>query len=135
MQTSHGKEIPVADAWFWLVVSNGQQAYLLASLSLVCVAGIFMASNRGGWHVWDAGGIGSAKNFSVLLEHGITHVVNASPVVPCFHKTRLKYKVFEVYDDEEDDIRQYFEECNQFIDKVRYVLRKILVRNLRRPWQ
>lgn len=55
----------------------------------------------------------------VLLDLGITHVINAAPVVPCFHTTRLKYKVLEVYDDEEDDIAQFFEESNKFIDKVR----------------
>eukprot|EP00884_Botryococcus_braunii_P009218 jgi/Botrbrau1/18298/Bobra.0179s0028.2 len=64
------------------------------------------------------GSISAAKNVTVLLDLGITHVINASPVVPCFHRTRLKYKVVEVYDDEDDDISQFFAQSNKFIDKA-----------------
>lgn len=49
---------------------------------------------------------------------GITHVLNASPVIPCFHKRHLRYKQIFVYDDPDEDISAFFEESNKFINKV-----------------
>lgn len=33
-----------------------------------------------------AGSIGAARNLEALRGCGVTHVVNASPIVPCFHR-------------------------------------------------
>jgi hypothetical protein len=87
-----------------------------------CVRAVTAASARIEFYscaVSCAGSVGSAKNVNALIERGVTHVLNASPVVPCFHKKRLRYKVLEVYDDVDEDISQFFEESNQFIDTVR----------------
>jgi hypothetical protein len=48
----------------------------------------------------------------------VTHVVNASPIVPCFHRKRLRYRSICVYDDEQDDIAQHFASAIAFIAKV-----------------
>lgn len=48
----------------------------------------------------------------------MTHVVNASPIVPCFHRKRLRYRSIGVYDDEQDDIAQHFAATSAFIAKV-----------------
>lgn len=65
------------------------------------------------------GPIGAARNVESLLKSGITHVLNASPVIPCFHKRHFRYKKFLVYDDPDDDIARFFDESNKFIHKAR----------------
>lgn len=65
-----------------------------------------------------SGPIGAARNLESLQKSGITHVLNASPVIPCFHKRHLRYKKIIVYDDPDDDISRYFDESNRFIQKV-----------------
>ena len=45
-------------------------------------------------------------------------MVNASPIVPCFHRSRLRYRVVSVFDDPEEDIMQFFESTNRYIAKV-----------------
>lgn len=64
------------------------------------------------------GPIGAARNLDSLQISGITHVLNASPVIPCFHKRHLRYKKIVVYDDPDDDIARFFDESNRFIHKV-----------------
>lgn len=64
------------------------------------------------------GSIGAARNLQALQREGITHVLNASPIVPCFHRRHLRYKVVTVYDDAQEDIAQFFDETNSFISKV-----------------
>lgn len=64
------------------------------------------------------GGVGAARDVEKLEELGVTHVVNASPVVPCFHRKRLRYRSIVVYDDEQDDIAQHFATTSAFIAKV-----------------
>ena len=46
-------------------------------------------------------------------------MLNASPIVPCFHRRQLRYKVVTVFDDAQEDIAQFFEETNRYIAKVR----------------
>ena len=53
-----------------------------------------------------------------MQSKGITHVLNASPVIPCFHKRQFRYKQIFVYDDPDEDISAFFEESNKFINKV-----------------
>lgn len=64
------------------------------------------------------GPIGAARNLDSLQKSGITHVLNASPVIPCFHKRHLRYKKILVYDDPGDDIARFFDESSRFIHKV-----------------
>ena len=45
-------------------------------------------------------------------------MVNASPIVPCFHRSWLRYHVVSVFDDPEEDIMQFFEVTNRYIAKV-----------------
>lgn len=66
-----------------------------------------------------AGSIGAAKNLQALHREGVTHILNASPIVPCFHRRQFKYKVVSIYDDAQEDIAQFFEETNKYISKVR----------------
>ena len=65
------------------------------------------------------GGVGAARDLEKLEALGVTHVVNASPIVPCFHRKRLRYRSICVYDDEQDDIAQHFAAATAFIAKVR----------------
>lgn len=65
------------------------------------------------------GPIGAARNLESLQKNGITHVLNASPVIPCFHKRQLRYKKLLVYDDPDDDIAHFFDESSKFIQKAR----------------
>ena len=69
-----------------------------------------------------AGGIGAARNLAALKSLAITHVVNASPIVPCFHAACLRYRTVAVFDDAGEDIARFFEATNQWISKVRWVL-------------
>ena len=64
------------------------------------------------------GSIGAARNKAGLQKAGIHFIVNASPVVPCFHGGTFHYKSVNVYDDHDEDIAQYFAETNSFIDQV-----------------
>ena len=66
-----------------------------------------------------AGSLGAARSRATLKRLGISHIVNASPVVPCFHRHSFKYKTVCVYDDDEEDIMQHFHETNTFINEVR----------------
>lgn len=65
-----------------------------------------------------AGGVGAARDFERLNALGITHVVNASPLVPCFHKKTLHYRSVSVFDDPQEDIAQFFPAVNYYIGKV-----------------
>jgi hypothetical protein len=38
------------------------------------------------------GSIGAARDLAALKAAGITHVLNASPAVPCFHQGALTYQ-------------------------------------------
>ena len=62
--------------------------------------------------------MGAARDLERLNALGITHVVNASPLVPCFHKKSLHYRSISVFDDPQEDIAQFFPAVNYYIDKV-----------------
>ena len=65
-----------------------------------------------------AGSIGAAQNLEELRSAGITHILNASPLAPCFFRDCFKYLVIEVHDDPAENIAQYFSCANQFIEEV-----------------
>ena len=54
-----------------------------------------------------------------LKKRGITHVLNASPIVPRFHKKHFSYLTVHVYDDPEEDIARFFHQATCFIARVR----------------
>jgi len=60
---------------------------------------------------------GGAKNLQSLTDAGITHIVNAAPVVPCFFKEKgsFQYLHLDLYDTSEADISQHFEPVSDFI--------------------
>ncbi len=66
-----------------------------------------------------AGSLGAARNLEGLQKRGVTHVLNASPIVPCFHRHHFRYKCVPVYDDVDEDISSFFAETNRFIARVR----------------
>ena len=68
------------------------------------------------------GSLGAARNLQALQGEGITHVLNASPIVPCFHRRHLRYKVITVYDDAQEDIASHFDTTNRYIAKVRSLI-------------
>ena len=39
-------------------------------------------------------------------------------MVPCFHARWLRYRMVAVFDDEEENIMQFFESTNRYIAKV-----------------
>lgn len=65
------------------------------------------------------GSLGAARNLEGLRKRGVTHVLNASPIVPCFHRGHFRYKCVPVYDDVDEDISSFFAETNRFIAKGR----------------
>lgn len=65
-----------------------------------------------------AGSIGAAQNLEGLRDAGITHILNASPLVPCFFKNYFQYLQINAHDDAEEDITQYFAHTNDFIEQV-----------------
>ena len=69
-------------------------------------------------HCGLAGSLGAARNLEGLQKRGVTHVLNASPIVPCFHRRHFRYKCVPVYDDVDEDISSFFTETNRFIAKV-----------------
>lgn len=62
--------------------------------------------------------MGAARNRASLKRLGVHGIVNASPVVPCFHRSCFQYKTVTIYDDAEEDISQHFHTTNQFITEV-----------------
>lgn len=93
-----------------------------AALKKLVSARNFAALDREPCKVIDGlyvGGIGTARNIKSLRKAGVRYVLNASPVVPRFHPEELQYKVVQVFDDPEENIAQFFEECNEYIDEGR----------------
>ena len=61
------------------------------------------------------GGVGGAKNLTRLRACGVTHVVNASPVLPCFYKEHFQYLVLDLYDSCSESASQFFQDSNAFM--------------------
>lgn len=63
----------------------------------------------------------AAKNAAALREKQVTHVVNASPIVPCYYMGKggwcLEYLKIPVFDDGSINIRCYFDQVFEFIDQ------------------
>jgi hypothetical protein len=73
-------------------------------------------------HVADRLYIGAgaaAKNLKALRKTGITHILNASMVVPCYFKDNpegaFQYATVPVFDDEDTDLKAYMDSAVAFI--------------------
>lgn len=69
------------------------------------------------------GPIGAAKNLKALRKRGITHILNASPIVPCYFidnpEGAFSYHHVPLFDDVSVDISVHIEEANNFIEAGR----------------
>ena len=65
------------------------------------------------------GGIGSCRNLSYLKKNKITHILTvANKITPSFPK-QFKYHVISIRDEVDENISQYFQATNEFIDEAR----------------
>ncbi|KAK3417641.1 dual specificity protein phosphatase 1 isoform X2 [Eucalyptus grandis] len=64
------------------------------------------------------GSYGDARNRDRLKSLNVTHILTVANLVPEFPNDFV-YKVVDVMDSEDTDIRQHFEECISFIDEAR----------------
>lgn len=56
-----------------------------------------------------------AENFDRLKEYHITHILNATPDLPCYWKNHYQYLRIDVLDLPSQNIRQYFDQAIDFI--------------------
>ena len=68
-----------------------------------------------------AGSMGAAHNLEALKLAGVTHVLNASPLVPCFYRKEFTYMVASVHDDPKEDLSVFFTDTNAFIQEVSHM--------------
>ena len=65
------------------------------------------------------GPIGAARNLKALRKCGITHILNVSPVVPCYFKDNpegaFTYHLVPIYDDAAVDLLPHLQEAVDFI--------------------
>ncbi len=65
------------------------------------------------------GPIGAARNLKALRKRGITHILNVSPVVPCYFRDNpegaFTYHVVPIYDDDSVDLMPHLDEAVEFI--------------------
>ncbi len=69
------------------------------------------------------GPIGAARNLKGLRKRGITHILNVSPVVPCYFKDNpegaFTYHLVPIYDDSSVDLLPHLETAVEFISTGR----------------
>jgi hypothetical protein len=70
------------------------------------------------------GSSSTARNGKALKKIGVTHILNASAIVPCYFEVeqgpgslKAEYLKIPIFDDESIDIRQYFHQVFEFIDQ------------------
>ncbi|KAL5541667.1 hypothetical protein UlMin_009377 [Ulmus minor] len=63
------------------------------------------------------GSAAAANNKSALKDLNITHILNVTNSLEPSHPNDFVYKVIKVADREDTNLRQYFEECFEFIDE------------------
>ena len=65
------------------------------------------------------GPIGAARNLKALRKRGITHILNVSPIVPCYFRDNpegaFTYHLVPIYDDSSVDLLPHLEEAVDFI--------------------
>ncbi|KAM7280330.1 hypothetical protein ACFE04_007464 [Oxalis oulophora] len=65
------------------------------------------------------GSVGAANNKDELKNLNITHILTMANSLPPAYPTGFLYKVVNVADREDTNLRQYFDECFAFIDEAK----------------
>ena len=74
------------------------------------------------------GSVGAASNEEKLLENEITHIVNLACTVKNYYPDKFKYlQINNLLDSPNAEIKQYFNECGEFIDNSLNNSGKVLV--------
>ena len=73
------------------------------------------------------GSIGTASNLKILKETGITHIVCAAKGVEAYYPNKFTYLKLDLLDTENEDIKKYFDEAGEFINKALKEKGKVLV--------
>ncbi|XP_042967165.1 dual specificity protein phosphatase 1-like isoform X4 [Carya illinoinensis] len=73
------------------------------------------------------GSIGAAKNKTALKSLNVTHVLTVASSLPPAHPNDFLYKVINVIDRKDTDMKQYFTECFDFIDEAKRLGSGVLV--------
>ena len=73
------------------------------------------------------GNYSTSTNYELLKTLGITHIISAIPTFTPPFENKFKYLHIETYDDESQDISQYFEISNEFIGECLSQGGKILI--------
>ncbi|XP_062177157.1 dual specificity protein phosphatase 1 isoform X2 [Alnus glutinosa] len=73
------------------------------------------------------GSVGAANNKNALKSFNITHVLTVASTLLPAHPNDFVYKVINVTDRQETDIKQYFNECFNFIDEAKRLGGGVLV--------
>jgi protein-tyrosine phosphatase len=73
------------------------------------------------------GSIGAANNKNELKTLNITHVLTVASALLPAHPNDFIYKIINVTDREDTDIKQYFNECFNFIDEAKRLDGGVLV--------
>lgn len=63
------------------------------------------------------GSQGAARNLKALRKRGVTHIVNATAILPCYFEDRFAYLKIPIFDDESTDVYSWFYDVNNFIDE------------------
>jgi len=73
------------------------------------------------------GNYSTSTNYNLLKKLGITHIVSVMPAFNPPFLDQFKYLHIQAYDDESQDIKQYFEISNEFISKCLNEGGKVLI--------
>lgn len=73
------------------------------------------------------GSVGTANNKDALKSLNITHILTVAGKLPPAHPGDFVYKIIDVIDKEDVNLKQYFDECFDFIDEAKRHGRGVLV--------
>ncbi|XP_002517161.2 dual specificity protein phosphatase 1 isoform X3 [Ricinus communis] len=65
------------------------------------------------------GSFGAAHNKDILKSKNITHILTVANSLAPAHRNDFVYKIIGVADREDTNLRQYFDECFNFIDEAK----------------
>ncbi|OAY27884.1 dual specificity protein phosphatase 1 [Manihot esculenta] len=65
------------------------------------------------------GSVGAANNKDLLKSNNITHILTVANSLAPAHRNDFIYKVIGVVDREDTNLRQYFDDCINFIDEAK----------------
>ena len=65
------------------------------------------------------GSIATAANKPALKDCNITHILTVAGRIPPAHPNDFVYKIIDVVDRDDEDLKQYFNECFDFIDEAK----------------